>query len=327
MSGYNSFRSFEDFCENYEDDLSNALGNPKHGLPSHSCIRRVVIDLDFNVLSQKFYQWIRGKVEIKNKEWMQIDGKGIRGTMTDYGNKYQNFLNLVSLFMNRTGIVLTVKQMDNKEQSEINIVRQLIEGLTLKKIVLSMDAIHCQKKTVEEIIRSQNDYLIKIKRNQKNLFDEAEQINMKNKHQDRHVTIETNRGRKEIREIKTYKPSQNIINNWAGIKTIVYVKRRREIKETKSTTHSYYISSLHENAEKFAEGVRYHWGIENRLHYVKDVTLKEDDSKINTGNAPGILSLVRNLVVNVARINGENQIRKFTRKCAGDIGFMTTLLE
>lgn len=70
----------------------------------------------------------------------------MKGTITDYENKHQNFINLVSLFMNRIGIVLMEKSMHNKEQSEINTVRELIKQLKLKGVVLSMDALHCQKK-------------------------------------------------------------------------------------------------------------------------------------------------------------------------------------
>ena len=104
------------------------------------------MDLDFNVLSHKFNQWIRGKISIRKKEWLQIDGKGLKGTLTDYESKHQNFINLVSLFMNRTGIVLMAQTMNNKEESEINIVRNLIDQLELKGVILSMDALHCQKK-------------------------------------------------------------------------------------------------------------------------------------------------------------------------------------
>ena len=146
MSGYYGYRSMEDFCERYKDELNSALGNPKHGLASYSAIRRVLIEMDFNILSYKFYQWVRGKVKIKKQEWMQIDGKGIKGTVADYDSKYQNFINLVSLFMNRTGIVLNVHQMENRNQSEISIVQQLIKGLAVKNMVISMDALHCQKK-------------------------------------------------------------------------------------------------------------------------------------------------------------------------------------
>ena len=146
MSGYHDYRSLEDFCARYNNELNAALGHPKHGVASYSAIRRVVMEIDFNVLSHKFYQWVRGKVHIQKKEWMQIDGKGIKGTVADYSSKYQSFLNLASLFMNRTGIVLEVRQMNNQSQSEISVVQQLISELRIKNIVISMDALHCQKK-------------------------------------------------------------------------------------------------------------------------------------------------------------------------------------
>lgn len=146
MSGSYGYRSVEDFCRRYEEDLITALGDPKHGLASYSAIRRVIMSIDFNVLSHKFYQWIRPRIEIKNKEWMQIDGKGIAGTLTKQHTKYQNFINLVSLFVDRIGITLNVQQMYNLEESEITVVQKLISELDLKNVVLSMDALHCQKK-------------------------------------------------------------------------------------------------------------------------------------------------------------------------------------
>lgn len=151
MSGYYGYRSMEDFCDRYESELMEAMGNPRHGLASYSSIRRVIMELDFNIVAQKFYKWIRSKVRIQKREWMQIDGKGINGTICNYDSKYQNFTSLVSLFMDRTGIVLTVQQMNNKDQSEIISVRELIAALELKNIVLSMDAIHCQKKRLSKL--------------------------------------------------------------------------------------------------------------------------------------------------------------------------------
>lgn len=146
MSGFQGYRAMEDFCDRYHEELMEALGQPKHGLASYSAIRRLIMELDFNIVAQKFYKWIRGKVTIHKREWMQIDGKGIKGTVTDYDSKYQNFISLVSLFMDRTGIVLNVQQMSNRDQGEIKTVQKLIASLTLKNIVISMDAMHCQKK-------------------------------------------------------------------------------------------------------------------------------------------------------------------------------------
>ena len=145
MSGYYGYRGMEDFCASHEKQLLLALGDPKHGIPSYSSIRRVLMGLDFNILSHKFYQWVRGKVNIKKREWLQVDGKSIKGTLCDYNSKYQNFISLVSLFLNRTGIALKVYQMENRSQSEITVVRQLVQELELKGIVVSMDALHCKK--------------------------------------------------------------------------------------------------------------------------------------------------------------------------------------
>ena len=144
---------------------------------------------------------------------------------------------------------------------------------------------------------------------------------------DRISAEETNRGRREERMVKTYQASKFIRKNWHRSKTIIYVRRTRKINNKLAVTHSYYLSSLSGKAKEFAKGIRHHWGIENRLHYVKDVTLKEDASKIKRGNAPGIMSLIRNLIINVARINGENRIRKFMRQYAGNITAISLLLE
>jgi predicted transposase YbfD/YdcC len=81
------------------------------------------------------------------------------------------------------------------------------------------------------------------------------------------------------------------------------------------------------SAKKFADGIRNHWGIENRLHYVKDVVFKEDHSKIKGGRAPAIYSLIRNMVINIARLNNGNQITKFMRRYSGDIKSIMKFLE
>jgi DDE_Tnp_1-associated len=145
MSGYYGYRGMEDFCARYKDQLCEVLGRPKHGIASYSSIRRVLMDLDFNVLSSKFYQWVRGRVKIKKKEWLQVDGKSIKGTVCEHDSRYQNFISLVSLFLDRTGIALKVYQMENWLQSEITVVQKLVTELELRDIVISMDALHCKK--------------------------------------------------------------------------------------------------------------------------------------------------------------------------------------
>jgi predicted transposase YbfD/YdcC len=177
------------------------------------------------------------------------------------------------------------------------------------------------------IMQSGNDYVVKVKVNQKKLLGQMKQIKEQQEILDNVVSQEKNRGRIERRMVMTYKVSTDIARHWKGAQTIVYLERQYTRKGRLTITHSYYLSSLLVSASEFAKGIRHHWGIENRLHYVKDVSFKEDASKIKRGNAPGILSLVRNLTINIARINGQNQIKKFIRQCTGNFSLLVSFLE
>jgi predicted transposase YbfD/YdcC len=139
---------------------------------------------------------------------------------------------------------------------------------------------------------------------------------------------ERNKGRSEKRIVKTYAANKSIKKSWQGAKTVIYVKRIRKVKGRKGkTSHAYYISSVRRSASVFLKGIREHWGIENRLHYVKDVSFSEDSSKIKSGGSAGIFSLIRNLVINIARINKATGIKSFMRKVTGNIGLMIHFLE
>lgn len=183
------------------------------------------------------------------------------------------------------------------------------------------------KKTLDQIKSSGNDYAVKVKRNQPHLLRQMENIKSETTPWDSYTKTEKNRGRTEKRTVEIYKINKFIEENWPGARSVVYLKRERTRKKITAITHSYYLSSLKAGAFEFAKGIRNHWGIENRLHYVKDVTLNEDKSKIRTENAPEIISLIRNLIINIARINGENRIKKFMRHCSGNIPLILNYLE
>lgn len=169
--------------------------------------------------------------------------------------------------------------------------------------------------------------MVKVKANQVNLLKKLLQIREFKNAVDSFTQKEFNRGRKEKRTVKTYALCENITSEWSGSRVLVYLRRERITKKGITMTDSYYLSSLNESAKEFFNGIRHHWGIENRLHYVKDVSFKEDESKIRMGNSPAIFSLIRNLIINVARLNGENRIKKFMRQCSGNINLITSFLE
>jgi len=109
-------------------------------------IRDVVQRIDFDKLSKSFNQWAEQYVPMCKGDTKSIDGKAIGGTVSDCSNSYQNFTSLVSVFASQRGIVLSCSKIENKKESEIPTVRQLIETLDVKGEIFTLDALHCQKK-------------------------------------------------------------------------------------------------------------------------------------------------------------------------------------
>lgn len=118
----------------------------KHGVPSYSTIRRIVMGVDFDKLATKFNHWAQKYVDLNESEWCSLDGKSIKGTVRDYEKSCQNFVSIVSVFASKRGLVLSMEKFENKENSEIVIVQNLIAALDLKNAVFSFDSLHCQKK-------------------------------------------------------------------------------------------------------------------------------------------------------------------------------------
>lgn len=138
--------------------------------------------------------------------------------------------------------------------------------------------------------------------------------------------MEINKGRFEKREIKTYAISEEISAKWTGAKQFIQVNRTVKRKKNISKETAYFISSLEVSALLYNIGIRSHWGIENSLHWVKDVTFKEDYSKIRIGDAPSVLSTMRNGALNIFRKNGMNEIAKAIRLVSNDIGKLSELI-
>jgi hypothetical protein len=146
MSGYSGYRAIGDFIERNRTDLLAYLQPVKDRLPTFFTVRRVLMNIDFNEFSQQFYQWTKHYSDIQSGEWVSIDGKAIGGTAKNGVNGYQDFVNLVSIFTSRQKMVLANAKVINSKESEIPVVRQLVEALHLKDVVFTLDALHCQKK-------------------------------------------------------------------------------------------------------------------------------------------------------------------------------------
>ena len=125
------------------------------------------------------------------------------------------------------------------------------------------------------------------------------------------IETQTQKGRKEIREISVYSAPKSLKSSWKGLESIIEIKRKITVKEEKKEGTYYYISSLSSRtkAKTFGGKIRNHWGIET-YHYLKDVVLKEDCSKIKKGNGPSNMSILRNIGLNIFH---DHKIKKITQ--------------
>lgn len=145
ISGCRSYYALEDFGTRHYQAVSEKLGLTVTRLPSDTTFRRILQKLDFETLAHPFEQWVSRTIDIQPGEWVAIDGKSIKGTGTLPGTAYQNFINMVSLYSGRQGVVLVSQQFETKQSSELKVVQTILEGLQLEGVVFTLDALHCQK--------------------------------------------------------------------------------------------------------------------------------------------------------------------------------------
>ena len=232
--------------------------------------------------------------------------------------------------------------MVGEKSNEIPAVRELIGLLNIKDSVITLDAMHCQKETVELIISKGGDYVIQLKGNQGTfykdvyaMFDEKYMdIADKDSNYETYKTIEKGHGRIETRTCYVLKDLEyftDYLAEWRGLKKIFAVKREVEIDTQKTTEISCYISSKNTSAEKLLMYTRKHWQVES-FHWLLDVNLGEDDSKVISKNSQTCLNIIRKFCVSIIKKYIENNsVKRKTiianmRKCLLNEQFLVDIL-
>lgn len=183
------------------------------------------------------------------------------------------------------------------------------------------------KKTTKLIIEGGNDYVITVKGNQPRLLAQLKTLASHQKPCERFVDIEKNRGRTTCRIMSVFTDLCDIDLDWIGLRSCIRVERIGIRSGKKYLQINYYISSVISKAATFAHGIRQHWGIENRLHWVKDVIFGEDAALFSNYNAATNWSIIRNIAINIARMCGYDSLTKAERFLAHDIHKLFLLLE
>lgn len=313
--------------------LSTFLSLP-NGIPSPDTFRRVLERINPKQLEQCFEQWIRLLVDNLGVQVIAIDGKGVNGSYDRQSGK--KALHLVSAWAAEYRLVLAQVKVQDKS-NEITAIPALLELLDIAGCIVTLDAMGTQKTIAAQIQQAQADYILSLKGNHPTLF---EQLNSWFKTTQtagilpepvEHKT-EAAHHRIEIRKIWSLSleqfPPLYQASEWVGLRTIVIVERTRHLWN--QTTHEiqFYLSSLPPDSPRFSTAIRQHWGIENSLHWVLDVTFAEDACRVRSWHAPHNLALLRRFALNA--LNRESSwkrsLRQKSKRAAMDDPYMLQVL-
>ncbi|MBE5216023.1 ISAs1 family transposase [Pectobacterium sp. A535-S3-A17] len=302
IAGCDGWEDIEDFGEARLDWLQSH-GFFTLGLPVHDTIARVISQIDAAQLQRSFIQWVQS-VSIKTDgKVVAIDGKTVRRSYNR--DSRRSAIHMVSAFATANGVVMGQVKTDSKS-NEITAIPELLSLLELKGCLVTLDAMGCQKKIAEAIVAKEADYLLAVKGNHPVLHEALKQALRPPLQQisNENIVIEQGHGRTECREYHVLDASElkEGVAEWPQLNTIgVAVSYRIEKNKKESLEYRYYISSAKLSNEEFAAAVRGHWRIENQLHWVLDVAMREDAIAIYRGNAAENLASIRHISLNMIR--------------------------
>ena len=329
ICGAESYVEIEEFGEAKIDFLKQFLPFD-NGIPSHDTFGIVFSSIDAKVFSQKFIAWAQS-LQKSIPGFVAIDGKTLRRSKD--GDIPP--IHMVSAWAGQQHLVIG-QTKTNEKSNEIMAIPELLSMLALQGAIVTLDAIGCQKKIVNDIKAKKADYIIAVKKNQKTLHEEIDTFFQAVLSQTLPLslptckTVDKDHGRIEVR---TYMVTDQIgflsqAEQWTGIQSIGCVTAYREVDGVSSEHTRYFISSLPAEPYLFAKGVRSHWGIENSLHWVMDVVFRDDECRIRKKHGPANFVTLKHITHNMLKsIPGKMSMRVRRKRAGWDDAFLTAVLE
>lgn len=311
----NSYRDVATFIFNNFQLLKDEKILSCNQSPAYTTIRNIILLVDKKELANLVTTYFLEILCSIDTMHLSIDGKSMRGSYDR--KKKTSAAHILSVFEVELGVTVGFENVRDKKTNEIPIAQQVLSETPITGVVFSMDALHCQEKTVDICLANGNDLLVQVKRNQKTILGSCQIRSRIAKNYEIHETSDNAHGRKEQRKTVVYEGIPNYVNNWSQkFEVVIRVDRTQEncITGRKSFDESYYLCTKKLTAKDASKLVRDHWGIENRQNYVLDETFGEDRSRIRV--KPEIFSLLRIIALNVLRLNKIRNIRN-TRKGFG----------
>ena len=314
LCGGESCVDMADFAEEKEPFLREFL-SLDNGLPSHDTFSRVFRALEPEQFRRCFQDFM-GRFAATCQGVIAIDGKVLRRSFDTASAK--SSLHMVSAWGCEQRLVLGQIATDAKS-NEITAVPKLLEMLSLKGCIVSVDALNCQREIARQIVDQGGDYALALKGNQGTLHDDVRMFldDPATTGVTTATTVDGDHGRIETRTstISTAVDWLQEDHRWPGLKAIGKIVRTREIGAKTTMETAYYLLSTPMTAAHFGQVVRAHWAVENSLHWTLDVIMNEDQARNRLDHGPNNLAVLRHMALNIlnARKSKISNRRKIKR--------------
>ncbi len=306
LVGADTFTEIELWAEEKLEWLQGYLRLP-HGIPSHDTFGRIFGLIDPEQFESAFRRWVSSILPALGTEIVAIDGKTSRRS----GGIDATALHLVSAFAAGAGLVLGQRATAQKS-NEITAIPELLSTLALTGCTVTIDAMGTQTAIAEAIQERGADYVLAVKDNQPKLAQSIEDFWRAFRAHPASYTphastesVEKNHGRIESRRCTVFdqlecldKPQQ-----WKGLRSFAVLESERTIGNKTTQERRLYISSLAPDAERISQAIRSHWAVENRLHWVMDVSFNDDQMRARTKAAAHNLAVLKHITLNLIRID------------------------
>ena len=318
LCGCDDWVDIADWCKEEEDWLRTFLELP-NGTPAHDTFGDIFRVLDAQVFENCFRQWIASIVGVA-KGVVAFDGKTLRGSKDGPNTA----LHMVTAYATELGVSLGQEGSAGKG-NELAAIKSLLDTLVLKGCIVTMDALGCQTEVAEKVIAQGGDYVLAVKGNQKGLsdaitefFTTAEAFDFRHMNAQRRTWVDKDHGRLETRRAVFFpevswmdKPMREV---WKKLGAVGMVESEQENQGKVSIERRYFIASSGvKTVEQFAHAVRAHWGVES-MHWILDVTFREDNCRVRKGHAARNLSAVRKFALSSLRNDTLHPDRSIRRR-------------
>jgi predicted transposase YbfD/YdcC len=309
VCGADDWVAVQAYGEMNEEWLKEFLELP-NGIPSHDTLGRVFRMLDSTELSTRLGRWLEALQEPVEDEQVCVDGKTLRRAFDAASGRSP--LHVINAWAAGARIALGQVGVEGKE-NEIVAIPRLLKLLDLKKRLVTLDAMGCQKEIARVVVEGGGDYLLRVKDNQPTLhaemrtfFLDAEKDGFRHQKWTRFEETEGDHGRIEVRqtwacdELAWFEDH----SKWADLRSVVVQRNRREANgKVTENLHVYISTRPATDVERLAHAARRHWAVENELHWVLDMAFDEDWSRVRRDNAALNLAAIRRLAVSILRKN------------------------